>query len=232
MPFTECGINARQSYSWKKSSQTGFPWMHLGPVCSGWAHACVCPPVRPSVRCVGAAASVTLSLFIKALLPGNRVAWQHECGSPRGDFTQTQKGEKTGVKRKGRTLVPRLAFHLLAFICMSLQCYNIPAFALFISGYSFWRLQLGKHIKNSLQLYSETHMTPSQAMSQCHLSCCSISPCQPLNVAAVARCTCSLHTRGYCMWLNVKCVFIFELLHRRAAITHWWLLTARQSTVH
>lgn len=75
-------------------------------------HACVCPPVCPCVQRVSRATSITLWLFIKALLPGNLVAWQREWGSPRGDLNQAKKkGEKTEGKRKGRTLW----FHLELF---------------------------------------------------------------------------------------------------------------------
>lgn len=100
-------------------SQTGFQWVHLCPVCPGCAratcictHACGCPPIRPAVWRAGAATCITPSLLIKSSLPGNLVAWQHECGSPRGGFSWVQGERKQKEKRKGRSLAPPPALHL------------------------------------------------------------------------------------------------------------------------
>lgn len=66
-------------------------------------HAFVRPSV-PHAQRAGRATSITVRLFIKALLPGNLVAWQHWRGARRGDA----KGEKTDGKRKGRTCLLHL----------------------------------------------------------------------------------------------------------------------------
>lgn len=83
----------------------------LACVCT---HACVCPPVCPCVRCVGMATSNQLWLFIKALLPGNLVAWQHQWGSPRGDFSLAQRERKHKEEEKGSSTssFPPSGFHL------------------------------------------------------------------------------------------------------------------------
>lgn len=68
-------------------------------------HACMCLSACPSQPCVcWHSTCITLSLLIKVLLPGNLVAWQHECGSPRGDFNLAQRERKQRGKRKGRVI--------------------------------------------------------------------------------------------------------------------------------
>lgn len=52
----------------------------------------------------------------------------------KGRLQPGAKGEKTEGKRKGRSLAPPLAFHLLLFVCMA---YTMPAFTLLISANSF-----------------------------------------------------------------------------------------------
>lgn len=70
-------------------------------------------PVRPAVRRVGSATCITLSPLIKSSLPGNLVAWQHERGSPRGDFSRVRGEGKQKGRRKGRSLAPTGASHFL-----------------------------------------------------------------------------------------------------------------------
>lgn len=108
----------------------------LCPVCSGCpkchmlacvcTHACVCPPVCPCVRFVGRATSITLWLFIKALLPGNLVAWQHEWGLPRVDFTQAQRERKQKENERAGRANPTSTFPPLCFssawLCSVTQC--------------------------------------------------------------------------------------------------------------
>lgn len=99
--------------------------------------------------------------------------------------------EKKGPDISRTSSFPPSGFHRHVFTMLQHTCLCSLHIWLLFSKPTAWYC---KHINNSLRLYSETHMTPSQAMSQCHLSWCSIPPCQLLNVAAVARygTTCTL----------------------------------------
>lgn len=91
--------------------------------------------------------SVTLWLFIKALLPGNLVAWQHEWGSPKGRLQPGRNRKENRRKEKGQDiLAPPLAFHLLVF-SFSLSSYLYLATPFYSLAASL----------NRLQLHPETH---------------------------------------------------------------------------
>lgn len=123
----------------------------LSCVCT---HACVCPPVCPCVRCVGRATSITLWLFIKTLLPGNLVAWQHEWGSPRGDFNQAQRERKQKEKgRAGHTSSTSSFPPFGVLLHGSTVLHNFLKISQLLSQALFWQ-----HTENSLRIYSETHM--------------------------------------------------------------------------
>lgn len=63
-------------------------------------------------RATAIATCTTLSPLIKSPLPGNLVAWQHEHGSPSGDFSRVWVDWKQKGSRKGRSLAPTAASHL------------------------------------------------------------------------------------------------------------------------
>lgn len=98
--------------------------------------------------------SVTLWLFIKALLPGNLVAWQHEWGSPKGRLQPGRNRKENRRKEKGQDiLAPPLAFHLLVFSFFTLF--------LSLSGNAF--LQFGSILKQVAITPWNTLWNPSQA---------------------------------------------------------------------
>lgn len=90
-------------------------------------------PVRPAVRRVGTATCITLSPLITSSLPGNLVAWQHERGSPRGDFSRVRGEGKQKGRRKGRSPTPTGASHLSP-LCLGGARRHRPASALAVSS--------------------------------------------------------------------------------------------------